>query len=254
MQPERTRFLDSPGELRVHSIETFGTHDGPGIRMVVFVQGCQLRCAYCANPDTIDINGGRMMDLEELMELAINEKPYFGRKGGVTVSGGEPTLQRSKLIPLFKMLHEEGINTALDTNGKILDEEVKELFDETDYLLLDIKHFDEGWHRKLTERSNKKVLDTAAYRESTGKAMWLRYVLVPGWSDQEEHLHAMGHHFKDYKTIEKVQILPYHQLGVHKWKALGMPYRLEGVEPPTREQVEKAAAIFRQYFGSVRIG
>ncbi|WP_224998957.1 pyruvate formate-lyase-activating protein [Cesiribacter sp. SM1] len=243
----------APDELRIHSIETFGTHDGPGIRMVVFVQGCQFQCLYCANPDTIAIKGGAFINIEELVQRAIRQKPYFGKKGGVTVSGGEPLLQRSTLIPLFRRLHAEGINTALDSNGRLLDTETKVLLEETDILLLDVKHINDDWHHKLTGVSNTGTLKVAEYRESTGKPMWLRYVLVPGWSDQEEYLHELGAHFKDYTCIEKIEIQPYHKLGVHKWEALGMPYKLEGVEPPTAEQIAKTVAIFSQYFREVKV-
>ena len=242
-----------PHLLRIHSIETFGTHDGPGIRMVVFAQGCQFRCLYCANPDTLDVRGGTFIEIEELVRRAINEKPYFGKRGGVTISGGEPTLQRRKLITLFKRLHEEGITTALDSNGRVFDNDVKELYEHTDHLLLDIKHFNDEWHHKITGLSNGSVFKVAEYRESTGRPMWLRYVLVPGLSDQEEHLHALGNHFKDYKTIEKTEIQPYHQLGVHKWEALGMEYKLRDVQPPSRELIDKVAGIYSQYFREVKV-
>ncbi|AHM58532.1 pyruvate formate-lyase activating enzyme [Flammeovirgaceae bacterium 311] len=243
----------APDELNIHSIETFGTHDGPGIRMVVFVQGCQFHCVYCANPDTIAIKGGSRINIEELVQRAIKQKPYFGKKGGVTVSGGEPLLQRASLIPLFKRLHEEGINTALDSNGRLLDDSTRELLAETDVLLLDVKHINDDWHHKLTTVSNQGTLKVAAYREATGKTMWLRYVLVPGWSDQEEYLHELGAHFRDYRSIEKIEIQPYHKLGVHKWEALGMPYKLEGVEPPSADQIAKTVGIFSQYFREVKV-
>ena len=140
----------SSDQLRIHSIESFGTHDGPGIRMVVFVQGCQFRCLYCANPDTMDVKGGSFIEIEEIVQRAIRQKRYFGKTGGVTVSGGEPLLQRKPLKQLFRRLHEEGIKTALDTNGRLIDTQTKELLEETDLLMLDVKHFNEEWHRKLT--------------------------------------------------------------------------------------------------------
>ncbi|GAB2763796.1 pyruvate formate-lyase-activating protein [Salinimicrobium soli] len=239
--------------LRVHSIESFGTHDGPGIRMVIFVQGCQFRCLYCANPDTMDVNGGNFYNVKELVKRAEAQKSYFGKKGGVTVSGGEPLLQRTPLLQLFKKLHEKGINTVLDSNGRILDKAAKELLEETDLLMLDVKHFNNGWHKKLTGLSNSSTLKVAKHRESTGKRMWLRYVLVPGWSDQEEYLHELGNHFKDYKTIERIEVLPYHQLGVHKWEALGMEYKLKGVERPSPEELERVRNILEKYFRDVRV-
>ncbi|MCG8477443.1 MAG: pyruvate formate-lyase-activating protein [Cytophagales bacterium] len=242
-----------PDQLRIHSIESMGTHDGPGIRMVVFAQGCEFRCLYCQNPDTLDVKGGKFIPLEEIVRRAKNMKGYFGDKGGVTISGGEPMLQRRKLKKLFEMLHSEGIHTCLDSNGRLNTPDAYELLDETDLILLDVKHINDEWHKKLTKVSNVNTLKLAEYRESTGKPMWLRYVLVPGWSDQEEYLHELGQHFKDYKTIEKIEIQPYHKLGVHKWKMLGMKYELEGVEPPSVELIEKARGIFSQYFKEVKV-
>jgi pyruvate formate lyase activating enzyme len=219
--------------------------------LVVFTQGCQFRCLYCANPDTWDPHGGREISLDELVRLAVAQKPFFGKRGGVTISGGEPTLQRVALNQLFEKLHAEGINTALDSNGRILNEEVKTLFEKTDYLLLDVKHIDDDWHHRLTGVSNKSVLEVAAYREQTGKTMWLRYVLVPGWTDQPEHLHALGQHFAGYQTIEKLEIQPYHKLGVHKWKEMGMDYELEGVSTPDGEKLKEVKDIFSRYFKEV---
>jgi pyruvate formate lyase activating enzyme len=221
--------------------------------MVLFVQGCQFRCLYCANPDTIDSKGGNFVHIDEIVRRAINQKPYFGKKGGVTVSGGEPLLQRSKLLKLFRRLRKEGIHTALDSNGRLLNDEVKALLDETDLLLLDVKHFNPQWHQKLTKVSNENVFKVARYREESGKPMWLRYVLVPGWSDQEEHLHELGQFFRDYEQIEMIEIQPYHTLGVHKWEALGMEYQLKGVEPPTQEQIENTKNIFARYFNKVKV-
>ncbi|GJM60419.1 pyruvate formate-lyase-activating protein [Persicobacter diffluens] len=242
-----------PHKLRIHSLETFGTHDGPGIRFVIFVQGCQFRCLYCQNPDTLDVNGGKFEEMSELLRRAKNMRSYFAKTGGVTVSGGEPLLQRGKLLTFFKMLHEEGINTCLDTNGRVLDQQTKDLLEETDLIMLDVKHFDEEWHKKLTGLSNKTTLSLAAYREETGKPMWLRYVLVPGWSDQPEHIEALGQHFKDYQSIEKIELIPYHKLGVNKWEVLNMEYELKDVEPPTQESIEEAAEILRKYFKEVKI-
>ena len=250
---QEVRHLNEGDQLRIHSIETFGTHDGPGIRMVVFVQGCQFRCLYCANPDTMEVGGGKLVDLDEIVKRAIQQKPFFGATGGVTVSGGEPLLQRKILKQLFIKLHENGIRTALDSNGRLIDEQTKSLLEETDLLLLDVKHFNNDWHKKLTGLSNINTLKVAEHREASGKPMWLRYVLVPGWSDQEEHLHQLGRHFSCYSTIQKVEILPYHQLGVHKWEALGMEYKLKRVEPPDHELLEKTANIFNRYFKNVQI-
>ncbi len=246
-------LTEHPDLLRVHSIESFGTHDGPGIRLVIFAQGCQFRCLYCANPDTWDVHGGKAMHIDDIVKLAVNQKPYFGKKGGVTISGGEPTLQAESLARLFRKLKAEGINTALDTNGRLLNDDVRELYDLTDLVLLDVKQIDDAWHKKLTGLSNQSVLDIAAYRESTGKPMWLRYVLVPGWSDDPDHVEAFGKHFAGYTTIEKIEIQPYHKLGVHKWETMGMTYELEGVERPDKQTIDRTAAIFGRYFKEVKV-
>jgi pyruvate formate lyase activating enzyme len=243
--------VDDPAHLRIHSLETFGTHDGPGIRMVVFVQGCQFRCVYCQNPDTLDVKGGTLVAIDELVKRAIRQKGFFGKEGGVTVSGGEPLLQRSKLTTFFKKLHEVGINTCLDTNGRLNNEEVHELLEHTDLILLDVKHINDEWHHKLTGLTNKNTLALAAYRESTGKPMWLRYVLVPGWTDQEEYIEEWARHFKDFKTVQRVEILPFHQYGKHKWESLGMNYVLKDLESPSEEVKQRTLDIFSKYLKNV---
>ncbi|RRJ98213.1 pyruvate formate lyase-activating protein [Opitutaceae bacterium TAV4] len=231
-------------QLRIHSIETLGTHDGPGLRMIVFTQGCHMRCLYCHNPDTLDLAAGRLIPLDEILQRAIRQKPYFGARGGVTISGGEPTLHRKTLLPLFQQLHANGIHTCLDTNGLILDDELRALYAETDLVLLDIKHIDDAQHRRLTGTSNSTPLAVAAHRESTGKPMWLRYVLVPGWTDQPDALERWASHFSAYKTVERVEILPYHRLGAHKWAHLGLPYQLTDTLPPPPELKQRALEIF----------
>jgi len=242
---------NDPQHLRIHSLETFGTHDGPGIRMVVFAQGCQFRCLYCQNPDSLDVKGGTLVEIDELVKRAIRQKNYFGDEGGVTVSGGEPLLQRSKLITFFKQLQENGINTCLDSNGRLNTAEVHELLTYTDILLLDVKHINDEWHHKLTGQSNKTTLELAAYRESTGKRMWLRYVLVPGWSDQEEYLEQWGMHFSQYKTVERVEIIPFHQLGMHKWEFMNITYPLQNTPVPSQQIKDLAKGIFDKYFANV---
>ena len=237
--------------LRVHSIETFGTHDGPGLRLVIFLQGCNLRCLYCHNPDSWERCGGKLMKRLELIKLAEKQREYFGKDGGVTVSGGEPTLQVKNLTRLFRSLKMRGINTALDTNGTIVSDEVKGLYKYTDLLLLDVKHIDDKLHMKLTGGSNKNVFKMAEFREKSGKNMWIRYVLLPGWNTSEKYLKQFGEYFKDYKTIEKVEILPYHTLGVYKYKELGLEYKLSKVKPPTKENIENAKKILSEYFREV---
>jgi len=240
-------------DLKIHSIETFGTSDGPGIRLVVFTQGCLFRCVYCHNPDSQDLETPEMRDLAlaELLKLLENQKPYFGNLGGLTFSGGEPTVQASKLLEYLPKIQAAGFNVALDTCGGVWTSVVNQLYDQVDLVILDVKHIDPVWHQKLTGQSNLTVLKNAAYREQTGKPMWLRYVLVPGWTDQPEFLHQWGKTFQTYKSVQRVEILPYHNLGVYKYHQLGRKYQLEGVEPPTIKQIKIAELIFRQYFKTV---
>ena len=241
--------------MLVHSIESFGTHDGPGIRMVVFLQGCKLKCLYCHNPDTIDTHGGTETDIESLVQRAVRMKSYFGDKGGVTVSGGEPLLQSKELIHFFKRLKEEGIHTNIDTNGRILNHYTEELLDKyADLVMLDIKHMrEEGFQQLVGVKNKETTFNFAKYREASGKKMWLRYVLIPGITGTPELLHELGAYFKDYKTIEKIEIQPYHKLGVHKWEALGWEYELKDARENTPEELEEADAILSQYFKEVKI-
>ncbi|WP_296348924.1 pyruvate formate-lyase-activating protein [Winogradskyella sp.] len=241
--------------LRVHSIESMGTHDGPGVRMIVFLQGCKLNCLYCHNPDTIDTHAGKEYDIEDLVQQAVRQKPYFGKKGGVTVSGGEPVLQSKALVQFFKRLKEEGIHTNLDTNGRILNHFTEELLDEyTDLVMLDIKHMTEEGFQYITGQKNKETtFNFAKYREASGKPMWLRYVLIPEITGKPELLHSMGDYFKDYETIEKIEIQPYHTLGVHKWETMGMNYPLKDARENTAEEIDAAVDILQQYFKEVRV-
>ncbi len=223
--------------------------------MVIFLQGCKLKCLYCHNPDTIETSGGTEYDIEDLVVLALKMKPYFGKKGGVTVSGGEPLLQSKELIPFFRRLKQEGIHTNVDTNGRILNHFTKELLDEyADLVMLDIKSMTEDGYEYLTGMRKKETTFTfAAHREASNKKMWLRYVLIPEITNKPELLHAMGNHFKDYKTIEKIEIQPYHKLGIHKWEALGWDYKLKDARENTEKELEDAVAILKQYFKEVKI-
>ena len=223
--------------------------------MVIFLQGCKLKCRYCHNPDTIDTHGGKPYDIEELVQKAIKLKAYFGKEGGVTVSGGEPVLQAQSLIPFFKRLQEEGIHTNLDTNGRILNHPVMELLDRyTDLVMLDIKHMTEEGFQFITQTQNKETtFNFANYREKSGKKMWLRYVLIPEITNTPELLHKLGCYFKDYKTIEKIELQPYHKLGVHKWEALGWDYPLKEARGNTEKELQQASKILRSYFKEVTI-
>ncbi len=239
--------------LRVHSIESMGTFDGPGIRLVIFLQGCNFECSYCANVDTIPLKGGNMMDIEEIVTLAVNQKPFFGKKGGVTISGGEPFLQAKELLPLFKRLHEEEINTCIDTNGSVFTEDSKRLLEHTDLILLDIKSIDLAVHLEVTGKRNEKTLAFAKYLREQKIPVWLRYVLVPTLTDTTEHLEKLGQHFKEYDNIEKLEIQPYHKLGVHKYEHMGLKYKLGGIPENTREQLKTARDIYLKYFKKVII-
>lgn len=237
--------------LRVHSYESMGTFDGPGLRLVVFLQGCRFRCLYCANPDTMPETGGILTNPDDIVRMALSQKPFFGKRGGVTFSGGEPTLQSEALQPLCKRLKAEGIHICLDTNGNNFNEQTRALYQYVDMALLDVKEINSDRHRILTSHSNEQTLKTAAWLEETGKPMRLRYVLVPGYSDFKEDLNTFGEYFRHYRNIDRVEILPYHTYGVHKYELLNKPYPLEGIKENTMEQVQEATEIFSLYFQNV---
>jgi pyruvate formate lyase activating enzyme len=222
---------------------------------VVFLQGCKLKCLYCHNPDTIAMEGGKPYSIEELFAIIMKSKPYFGKHGGVTFSGGEPLLQAKALIPLFKKLKAEGIHTALDTNGRILNHFAMELMDNyTDLVMLDIKHMTEDGYEFITgQKNNQTTFNFSAHREKSGKAMWLRYVLIPELTNKPELLTALGEYYKNYTTIEKLEIQPYHKLGVHKWKALGWDYKLDAARENTEEELTKAVQLLNPYFKEVTV-
>ncbi len=239
--------------INVHSYESMGTFDGPGLRLVVFLQGCPFRCLYCANPDTIDVKGGTPTPPNEILQMAISQKAFFGKKGGITFSGGEPTLQAESLIPLFKDLKTNDIHICLDTNGAIWNKEVEELIGLTDLVLLDIKQFNPERHLTLTGRSNEHPLHTASWLEAHAHPFWLRYVLVPGYSDFEEDIRSLGEKLGKYQNIQRVEILPYHRLGVHKYEAMGWDYQLKEVKENSPKQLEQAEKLFKEYFAEVRV-
>ena len=234
--------------IKVHSYESMGTYDGPGLRLVVFLQGCPFRCLYCANPDTIAFDGGTPTEIDHIVNMAVNQKPFFGKKGGVTFSGGEPTAQAKELLPVIDKLKENGINICIDTNGGIWTPAVEELFMKTDLVLLDVKQMNPERHQSLTGRSNSQTLKTAEWLEQNQRPFWVRYVLVPGISDFEEDIRALGEHFKDYKMIQRVEILPYHTLGKHKYETMGQEYALKDTKTNTPEQIDKAKSLFDEYF------
>ncbi len=238
--------------LRIHSFESMGTFDGPGLRLVVFLQGCNFKCLYCANPDTIPINqGGKVIDGTEIIRRAISEKPFFGKRGGVTFSGGEPTVQAKELIPICRELKENGIHICIDTNGSIHNHYVDELLDIVDMVLLDCKQFNPERHKALVAHDNIKTLKTAEKLYKMSKPVRLRYVLVPGYSDFREDMLALGEHFGRYDNIERIEVLPYHTYGKHKYENLGQKYFLEEVREPSVEEVDQVVELFKPFFKQV---
>lgn len=229
----------------IHSTESFGTVDGPGIRFVIFMQGCTLKCKYCHNRDTWKVNSGNKMSVSELVKEIQNYKTYIDNSGGgVTVSGGEPLLQAEFVTELFKELKELGIHTALDTAGSIpLSPAIKELLKYTDLVLLDIKHIDDEKATKLTGFSNKNNLEFAKYLSNVGIPVWIRQVLVPGYTDDKFDLQKLKSFIDTLTNVEKVELLPYHNLGKFKWDEIGDTYELDDVSSPTPEDIQKAEQI-----------
>ena len=229
---------------KVHSIESFGTVDGPGIRFVLFLQGCSLKCKYCHNRDTWDIHGGEFKSLDEIFEKIMRYKNYIYPDGGVTVTGGEPLLQAEFLIELFKRLKKEGIHTCIDTSGMVvISDKIKELIELTDLFLLDIKHIDSEKAKELVGRPNEREIAFARYLSNNNKHMWIRQVLVPGYTDDEKDLLKLKEFISSLKTVDRVEILPYHNMGKYKWEELGYKYELENVRTATTEDVERAKKI-----------
>ena len=238
---------------RIHSFESFALVDGPGVRCAVFLYGCALRCKFCHNPDTwcpSSISQTKEMTARELFDKAIRYKPYWKNNGGLTVSGGEPLLQIDFLTELFTLAKEKGIHTTLDTSANPFDpdsaefmEKFEKLMEVTDLVMLDIKEMDPEKHKALTGQTNENILALADWLNEHGKPMWIRHVLVPELTDDEAGLQALREKLDQWSNVERVEILPYHTLGLFKWQNLGIDYPLEGVRTPTQEEVEKAEKI-----------
>ncbi len=227
---------------KIHSTESFGTVDGPGIRFVVFMQGCSLKCKYCHNRDTWDTNSGTTISVSELVKEVLKYKTYIDNSnGGVTVSGGEPLLQTEFVTEFFKELKKLNIHTALDTAGSLpISDKIKELLKYTDLVLLDIKHINNEKAINLTGISNKNNLEFAKYLSNINIPVWIRQVLIPGYTDDKFDLIKLKEFLNTLKNVEKVEILPYHDLGKFKWEKLGDKYELENVKSPTNEDIQKA--------------
>ncbi len=230
---------------RIHSTESFGTVDGPGIRFVLFLQGCHLQCKYCHNRDTWDMNGGEYKLIDEIIEKIKRYKNYIMPSGGgVTVTGGEPLLQANFVLELFKRLKADGISTCIDTSGMVgLTDEIKEVLQYTDLVLLDIKHIDSEKCKELVGVSNKLELEFARYLSNNNIKMWIRQVLLPGYTDDEKDLLKLKDFISTLSTVEKVQILPYHSMGKYKWEKLRMKYPLDGVRDANQDDVTMAKKI-----------
>ncbi len=243
-------------EGRIHSIETFGSVDGPGIRFIIFVQGCQMRCQYCHNVDTWAVRpsqGCQWKTADELLDQAERYRPYWGAEGGITVSGGEPLLQIDFLLDLFKKAKARNIGTCIDTAGQPFTrkapffDQFQELMEYTDLLLLDMKHIDPEAHQKLTGQPNANIIDLFRYLSGIHKPIWVRQVLVPGRTDQPDALRRTRDFLDTLTDVERVEVLPYHRMGLYKWEQLGIPNQLADVEPPSQEEVDRA----RQILGAV---
>ena len=229
---------------RIHSFESLGAVDGPGIRFVIFMQGCHLKCKYCQNRDTWDINGGTEYTVEEIYNKVMRYKNYIIPNGGVTISGGEPLLQTEFLIELFKMLKKEKIHTCIDTSGNVaLTDKIKELIELTDLFLLDIKCINDNVCKDLTGVSNKNEIEFARYLSEKRKEMWIRQVLVPGITDDENDLKELSKFIKSLNNVKKIEILKYHDLGTFKWENLNLEYPLKRYRTANNADVKRAKEI-----------
>ena len=230
----------------IHSLESFGTVDGPGVRFVVFFQGCVLRCLYCHNPDTWAIHGGTETDPREIIEKMVRNLPFY-ETGGITATGGEPLLQLDFLTELFALAKEKGIHTTLDTSGILFSRDKAEAYDRLmdvcDLVLLDIKHMDKDEHIRLTGASNESVFDFMDYLREKKKPVWVRHVIVPDITYKDEQLKALGAYLKGFENVERLDILPYHTMGVVKYQALGDEYPLKDVPALTKKDAHRALEI-----------
>ena len=235
---------------RIHSLESFGTVDGPGTRYVVFMQGCPMRCAYCHNPDTWPMDGGTLMDAEEIFEQYRRNKAFY-KSGGITVTGGEPLMQIDFLIELFTIAKNEGTHTCIDTSGivyqpenAVLMEKLDRLMALTDLVMLDIKHIDPEKHKELTAQPNDGILAFAAYLDKKNVDMWIRHVVVPGITDDDKYLFELGYFIGQFHNLKVLDALPYHTMGETKYQKLGMAYKLAGVPAMDKDKlIEKKAVI-----------
>lgn len=231
---------------KIHSIETLAAVDGPGLRMAVFMQGCPQRCIYCHNPDTWQPSGGTEMTADEIVKKATRFRPYFKDTGGVTVSGGEPFMQAEFVGELLRKLKSENINTAVDTCGYYLNDTVKSALEFTDLVLLDIKHSDSAEYTKITKTEFERLCAFLDYMKEIRQPLWIRHVIVPERTDSEDEVRRMCA-MLDGADVRRIDLLPYHTLGVDKWHELGIPYELEGVNPPDSDKMVRLRAVTEEY-------
>ncbi|KZL92085.1 pyruvate formate-lyase-activating protein [Clostridium magnum] len=229
---------------RIHSFESMGLVDGPGIRSIVFLQGCALRCAYCHNPDTWAFSGGKEMTPEEVVKKVSRFKPYFKDNGGVTFSGGDPLMQPEFLIETLKLCKEAGIHTTIDTSGYGKGK-YEEILKYTDLVLLDIKHVDDAGYRSLVEAPKKGFDQFLEAVQKAGTKLWIRHVVVPGITDSEEHIKKLAQIIREIKNVEKIELLPYHTLGAQKYEKMELDYKLEGVESMDKEDLAKLEKVLK---------
>ena len=232
---------------RIHSIESFGTVDGPGIRFITFMQGCLMRCQYCHNRDTWDLDGGKEVTVDELMSQIMNYRPFLdANNGGVTASGGEAILQAEFVADLFETCQKENLHTCLDTNGFVrkYTADIDRLIDNTDLVLLDIKQMNDEKHILLTKVSNHRTLQFAEYLAKKNQKTWIRYVVVGGFTEDIESAKQLATFVKPMTNVEKVELLPYHELGKHKWEAMGEDYQLNTITPPSKKVMENIKKVF----------
>lgn len=236
---------------RIHSLESFGTVDGPGTRFVVFVQGCPMRCAYCHNPDTWAMSGGTLMEPSEIIGQYLKNKPFYANGGGLTVTGGEPLMQIDFLTELFTLAKEKGIHTCIDSSGIAFNPssasqmaKLDRLMELTDLVMLDIKHIDPEKHRELTAQPNENILKFAAYLNEKNIDMWIRHVVVPGITDDEKYLFELGYFIGQFHNLKALDVLPYHTMGEKKYQSLGIEYKLKGVPAMDKNKLlDKKKAI-----------
>ncbi len=228
---------------RVHSVQTLGAVDGPGVRFAVFLQGCPLRCVCCHNPDTWDVNGGQRMSAEDLAERAVRYREYFGTDGGVTVSGGEPLLQAPFVTAFFKRCHDRGIHTCLDTSGCVLDDDVRTLLQHTDLVLLDIKYTDPDNYQRYVGCDMQRPLEFLDYLQSIDKAVWLRQVIIPQLNDDEQNVRQLSQLAAQYPCVVKTELLPFRKMCSVKYDALGIPFPLADTPEPTAEKMQQLQNI-----------